>query len=70
MFLNESGLELFMNTLQVVSTLEADTRTQVETKVLGLLVSVQYITDNLFTLSGLFYLNFFDQSVSNSNVSS
>ena len=38
-FLNESGLELFMNALQVVSHLDVESRTQVETKVLGLLVS-------------------------------
>ena len=37
-FLNEAGLELYMTTLQVVSPLTAENRTQVETKVLGLLV--------------------------------
>ena len=38
-FLNEGGLDLFMSTLQVVSTMDSDTRVQVETKVLGLLVN-------------------------------
>ena len=42
-FLNEGGLDLFMTTLQVVSSMEVDTRVQVETKILGLLVSYEQI---------------------------
>lgn len=39
-FLHEGGLELFMTILQTVSTMEVDVRTQVETKILGLLNNI------------------------------
>ncbi|KAK3611985.1 hypothetical protein CHS0354_011644 [Potamilus streckersoni] len=39
-FLNEGGLELFMSMLQVVSTMEVDTRVNVEAKILGLLNNI------------------------------
>lgn len=39
-FLKEGGLDLFMETLQIVSEMETDTRTQVETKILGLLNNI------------------------------
>lgn len=39
-FLSEGGLDLFMTTLQVVSSMEVDTRVQVETKILGLLNNI------------------------------
>lgn len=44
-FLNEAGLELYMTTLQVVSPMTADTRTQVETKVLGLLNNIAEVRE-------------------------
>lgn len=38
-FLSEQGLDLFMNMLQSLGNVEAENRVQVETKILGLLVS-------------------------------
>ncbi|WAR24138.1 ZYG11-like protein [Mya arenaria] len=43
-FLNEGGLELFMMTLQVVSSMDMDTRVQVETKILGLLNNIAEVS--------------------------
>ncbi|KAK3092105.1 hypothetical protein FSP39_025250 [Pinctada imbricata] len=43
-FLNEGGLDLFMTTLHVVREMDSDVRTEVETKILGLLNNIAEVT--------------------------
>ena len=66
MFLDEHGLELFINVLQTFRAVVDDNRVQVETKVLGLIVSRIFfclynrikrsIASNLLSINLQFYL--------------